>query len=280
MNNTITVFTKSWPEMVPEQLAELALALGVDGIELPVREGYAVNPGNVTKELPRAARVFRKRGLVIGSVAGDSDGKTISACGNAGIPIIRICVGIDMTIGYAATERRVRETFDAALPALRKHGVAIGVQNHSDLFIGSAIGLMHLIERYDPKQICAVLDPAHCAVGGEPEIMALDIVWSHLGMVNLKSASRWRINGPDAEEARWVTLWTTARHSGYSWRAMVKGLHERGYTGPICLPAEYSPPSGSGQLMGDEVMGLLKRDIEYLKRLLAEVGGVQLMNAP
>jgi sugar phosphate isomerase/epimerase len=220
VNNTITVFTKSWPDMVPEQLAELALALGVNGIELPVREGCAVNPGNVTKELPRAAGVLS--GLAIGSVAGDIDEKTISACGNAGIPIIRICVGIDMTIGYAATERRVREAFDAALPALRKHGVAIGVQNHSDFFVGSAIGLMHLIERYDPKQVCAVLDPAHCAVGGEPEIMALDIAWSHLGMVNLKSASRRRVNDPDAEEARWETRWTTARHSGYSWRAMVQ----------------------------------------------------------
>jgi sugar phosphate isomerase/epimerase len=273
MKNRITVFAKPWPDLSIAELARFVKELGVDGVELPVRPKYPVRPENITTELPKAAKIFRDHGLIIGSVAGDTDEKTIAACGEAGIALIRICVGIDMQIGYKATAKKVRAQFDALIPALEKHKVAIGVQNHYGVMVGSAIGLMHLIEQYDPKHVCAVLDPAHCAVGGEPEAMALDIVLSHLRLVNFKSASHWRVNGPDEEEAKWKIIWTTAAHAGYSWRTMVRCLRERGYTGDICLPVEYSDPKGTGALMGDAATVLAKKDIATIKKLLAEDAG-------
>ena len=60
---------------------------------------------------------------------------------------------------------------------------------------------MHLIEKYEPKHVSAVLDCAHCAVDCEPELMALDIVWSHLSLVNFKSSFHMRVNGPEELEA-------------------------------------------------------------------------------
>ncbi|MBI4977611.1 MAG: sugar phosphate isomerase/epimerase [Spirochaetes bacterium] len=274
MKNKLTVFTKPWTakDMSIEHLADFVKETGFDGVELAVRAGYQVTPDAIAKDLPNAVKVFKDRGLIIGSIAGDTDEKTIAACGEAGVPIIRICVGIDMKIGYYATEKKVRDGFDKLLPSLAKNKVAIGVQNHCDYMVGSAIGLMHLIENYDPKQVCAVLDPAHCAVDGEPETMALDIVWPHLGMMNFKSASHWRVNGPDEDEAKWKILWTTAQHAGYSWRTMINALRTRGYTGTICLPAEYSDPSGPGQLMNDAAAALVKKDLAYIKKLMAEDG--------
>ena len=41
--------------------------------------------------------------MKIGSVAGPADEATVEACGEAGVPIIRIMAGIDMEIGYLAT---------------------------------------------------------------------------------------------------------------------------------------------------------------------------------
>jgi sugar phosphate isomerase/epimerase len=270
MKNRITVFTKSWPNLPIAELARFIKDLGLDGVELPVRPKYPVNPGNITAELPKAAELFREYGLVIGSIAGDTDEKTIAACGAAGIGIIRTCIGIDMKIGYRATEEKIRAQFDALLPALKKHKVAIGVQNHFGFMVGSAIGVMHLIERYDPRYVCAVLDPAHCALDGEPEAMALDIVLSHLGLVNFKSGSRRPVNGPGREETQWQVTWTTAQQAGYSWRTMVRCLRERGYKGDLCLSAEYSNPKGQGALAGDATTALLKQDIAYIKKLLAE----------
>ncbi|HUT25154.1 MAG TPA: sugar phosphate isomerase/epimerase [Sumerlaeia bacterium] len=270
--NQLTVFSKPWPDKPLPELAKFVKGLGLDGVELPVRPGYQVEPKNVTKGLPEAAKILADHGLKIGSVAGPTDEATIAACGKAGVPIIRICVGIDMNIGYFATEEKVRKEFDALIPALDRHGVSIGVQNHCDVCVGSAVGIMHLIEKYDPKHVSAVLDPAHSAVDGEPEAMGLDIVWSHLSLINFKAAFHLRTNGPEAPEAEWTVHWTTGRHSGFSWSKMVNLLKQRGYKGDICLPAEYSRAAG-GQYMGEDTVPLLVQDIAYIKCLLAQKSG-------
>lgn len=265
----ISVFTKPWTEPLPA-LADKLAGLGVGGVELAVRPGYQVVPENVGRDLPAAAKTLATRGLKIASVAGSIDEATIAACGDAGVPIIRICCGIDMSIGYMASIERYRREFDAVLPALERFGVAIGVQNHYGTQVGSAVGILHFIEKYDPKQVCAVLDMAHCSVDGEPTAMAVDIVKDRLnGQVNFKSAFHRRVTGPE-EEAVYRVHWTTHHHSGYSWRELVGCLKAIGFSGTYCLPAEYSDPSGKGQRMGDDVLPFLKGDIAHLKGLLAE----------
>ena len=268
----LTVFSKPWQKMSLAELAKFVKGMGLDGVELPVRAGYQVEPQDIAKGLPEAVKVFADHGVKIGSVAGNTDEATIAACGECGVPIIRVCVGIDMSIGYMASEKRIREGYDKLVPALEKAGVAIGVQNHCDYCVGSAMGIMHLIENYDPKQVCAVLDMAHCAIDGEPEVMAIDICWSHLRLVNFKSAFHIRTNGPEAVEAQWGVHWTTCHHSGYSWSKAINALKERGYEGDLCLPAEYSAPSG-GQFMESEVPRLLSEDIAFLKFLMAQPAG-------
>ena len=176
MNNRLTVFSKPWPELSLEALGKLVKGLGFDGVELPVRPGYQVTPEDVAKGLPEAAGILADQGVAIGSVAGPTDERTIEACAAAGCRIIRVCVGIQREHGsYFENEARVRAEYDALVPALERHGVSIGVQNHCDWCVGSAIGIMHLIENYDPAVVSAVLDPGHCAVDGEPPEMAVDI---------------------------------------------------------------------------------------------------------
>jgi len=267
-----TVFTKSWVEPLPA-LAERIKSYGLDGIELPIRDGYQVEPGNVGPGLKEAVRIFREHGLKIGSVAGPTDEATIAACGEAGVKILRIMAPIDLSIGYFASEARYRETFDLLLPLLDKHNVTIGVQNHCGNMVGSSIGLMHLIEKYDPKHVCAVLDVAHCSLDGEPTEMALDIAWPQMrGLINFKSAFRRRVNGPEAIEARYEIHWTTAHHSGFSWSELVSLLKKRGFTGDVCLSAEYTDLDNPGQqLMGEAVPPLLMQDIKYIKHLFETV---------
>lgn len=264
----MTIFTKPWKCSI-EELGEKLSVLGVDGIELPVRPGYPVNPDNALAELPRAARTLAQWGLKIYSVAADPTEAVIEACGRAGVPIVRVCERIDMSIGYQASVDAIKRRYAALVPALQKASVKIGLQNHCGFFVGSAAGTMQVIGEFDPEQVGAVLDVAHCGLDGEPEAMAIDIVWSHLCMVNFKNAFRLRTNGPEAEEAAWRIYWTTGRHGIASWRKSVEVLAARGYAGPLCLPAEYSDPSGRGDLTGDAVLRLVQDDIAYLTSLLS-----------
>ena len=271
-----TVFTKPWPNLSLEELGKLVHGLRFDGVELPVRAGFQVEPANVTHGLREAVKILKDQGVHIGSIAGPTDEHTISACGENGIPIIRVCLNIDLSIGYMESEIRIRSGFDKLIPTLEKNGVAIGIQNHYGNQIASAIGIMHLIEDYDPRHVCAVLDPAHCALDGEGEEMAFDIVQSHLRLVNYKAASRRRLNRITAREAEWEVVWSTARNSQVSWRKMTALLQREGYRGDICLTAEYSDPDGTGDLTGDDVLPFLKYDIDYARELFAEDFGAEL----
>jgi sugar phosphate isomerase/epimerase len=269
----ITAFTKPWTEPL-EQMADKLASLGFDGVELAVRPGYQVEPAEVRQRLPAAVELLRRHGLSTPSIAGNINVETIAACGDAGVGIIRICCPVDLAKGYRASVEDYRRRFDALLPELKRHGVAIGVQNHSEAFIGSAVGLMHLLEGYDPAQVCGVLDMGHCAVDGEPVEMAVDIAAPLLnGLVNFKSAMHLRANGPE-EEARYTVHWTTHDHGGYSWRALVAALHARGIGGTFCMPVEYSAKAGvKGQRMGDDVLPFARRDLAHLKALVAEFYG-------
>ena len=255
-----TVFTKPWKMSLPE-LGKFVKRLGFDGIELPVRPGYQIEPENVTRGLPEAAEILKDCGVKIGTVAGPTDELTIAACAEAGVPIIRICVSIDMEIGYMATEARLQKEYDAMIPLLDRYGVAIGIQNHCDFCVCNAMGIRHLIEKYDPKHFCAVLDPAHCGLDGEAPELAIDIVWSHLRVVNLKSAYWRRTNGPEAEVAEWQSYWTTGRHGLGFWPRVAAELKKRNFAGDICVTAEYSDH--------DSVDRLIVEDIEFAKSLFA-----------
>ena len=267
----VLVFVKHWPELSLQELGAMVKGLGFDGVELPVRPGFQVTPETAVQKLPEAVRILADQGIRTASVAAEAAKNIIAACGNAGVPLIRIMAPIDRKAGYLATESKLRNELDALLPVLEENGVAIGVQNHCGEFIGSAIGLMHLIEGYDPELVGAVLDLGHSGLVGEPEEMAIDIVWSHLLLVNLKSAYWRRAAGQEAKDALWEPYWTLGGFGLCSWRKTVKELQRRGYGGDICLTAEYSRPDGSGAALGGEgVKERVRQDLDYLRSLMQE----------
>jgi len=270
IRNQLTVFTKPWPEMPLAELGRLVKGMGFDGVELPVRPGYQVTPEDAAGRLPEAHRILQDQGVKIGTVAATADRDIIAACGEAGVPVVRIMVDVDPRVGYYETEKRTRERFDSLLPLLEESGVVLGVQNHCGNMIGSAIGLMHLIEGYDPGRVGAVLDLAHCGLVGEPEDMAIDICWSHLLLLNLKSAYWVRSAGPEVRDAPWRVYWTAGGHGIVSWRAAVRELRRRRYDGDICLTAEYSIPPDAAGPRGEIVGAYLRRDLEYLRELFVE----------
>jgi len=196
----------------------------------------------------------------IASIAGPIDEPTIAACAEAGVPIIRVMVRIGEG-GYLATVARTQKEYDSLLPLLDKYGVQIGVQNHCDEFVPNALGLLHLLGKYDPKHVAAVWDPAHCALNGEDPELAADIIWSHLCMVNLKNAFWLRRNGPEAEDVEWRAYWTTGRQGIASWPRVARELKNRHYRGTICLTAEYDDE--------DAVDRLAAEDLAYARQLLA-----------
>ncbi|MAE67333.1 MAG: xylose isomerase [Phycisphaeraceae bacterium] len=255
----VAVFTKPW-KMPLAELGPFVRDLGLDAIELPVRPGYPVEPDRICEGLPGAARVLAESGVSIVSVASEVDEAVIAACGDAGVPIIRICVGIPAEQDYLTAVADVQRRWDAFVPQLDRHGVKIGVQNHCDRCITHAMHLHHAVGKYDPKHVGAVWDAAHNALQGEDPELALDVVASHLCMVNLKNAFWRRTSGPEAEHVTWASYWTTGAQGLADWPRVIGALHRRGIDVPICLSAEYSDESS--------VERLLRQDVAYVRGLI------------
>ncbi len=256
-----TVFTKPWKTMTMEALAAHVKRLGFDGVEFPLRPGYQVEPGNAAKGLPRLARVFADHGLTIASVAGPTDEPTFSACAEAKVPVIRIMFGVRGE-KYTEAEVRIRREIDAMVRLAERYKVTVGIQNHSgDFTPANANGLVRLCEGRDPRHFAAVWDAAHCALAGEEPEIALDLVWPHLCMVNLKNAFWKRTTGPEAEVVQWGHYYTSGRQGIASWPRVAAFLKHRGWKGVVCLTAEYSAE--------DQVERLAAEDIAFARSLFA-----------
>lgn len=245
------VFTKPWKMPLPE-LGRFVKGMGFDGIELPVRPGYQVLPENVGKDLPTAAKALADCGVTIESIAGPTDEVTLAACAEAGVPIIRICENIREE-SYLHAEANLQKKYDQLVPLLDKHGVTLGIQNHCNRFVPNAMCLRSLIGKYDPKHVAAVWDAAHNALNGEDLDLAIDIIWSHICMVNLKNAFWLRANGPEAAVAQWKTYWTSGRQGLASWPKVAQELKKRNWTGVLCLTAEYSDEKSVDRLIAEDI---------------------------
>lgn len=255
---SFSVFTKPWRSQSLKWLGEFVSGLGFDGIELPVRPGYQVEPHTVAT-LPKAARELAEYGVKILSVAGPTDEATIAACAEAGIPTIRVMAPIGRDETYLEAEARYRGEYDALIPLLDRYGVRVGVQNHYGRFVTHALGLRALVQQYDRRHIGIVWDAAHEALEGMQPDMALDVVWSHLCMVNLKNAF-WRpVSGPEAEVAAWQVYWTSGAQGRASWSDVAAVLKARGYRGIVCLTAEYTDE--------EAVERLIARDSAFARSL-------------
>lgn len=241
-----TVFTKPWREPLAE-LARHVRKLDFDGIELPVRPGFQVEPSAVVRDLPAAALLLADEGVRIASVAGAADEATIEACALARIPLIRTLVKIPPGGQYLASTEEALRQIERLTPCLQQAGVCLGIQNHCYREISSVMGLRELVRRFDPNQVAAVLDVGHCGLAGELPDLALDAVWSHLRLVNFKNACWQLIASSDGAPAQYQCVFTPGREGMAHWPTFARELRQRGYRGDICLTAEYSDSRQPGQ---------------------------------
>lgn len=255
-----SVFTKPWKTLSVEQLAEKIRALGFDGIEFPVRDGFQVEPRNAVKQLPVLSRTMADYGLQIFSVASSTDEAIFEACAAAGVPVIRIMLDIDFMAGYWESERKIRADLENLQPLCEKYGVKIGIQQHVGRSrVKTSAGMYRFLEHTDPRWFGAIWDAGHDGLCGEGPEIGLDLVWSHLCMVNLKNAYYYRSSEPGAEQAQWQLKFTTARDGMASWPRVVNHLRRREYSGVVCLTAEYTEE--------EHVDRYIAEDIAYAKSL-------------
>ncbi len=249
-----------------EELAELVKSLGFDGIELPVRPGFQVQPESMGENLPAASEIFRNRGLTIQSVATDLSTEAIHACAAAKVPILRTMLKLNPDLSYFENVRAFRRKCESIIALTAGSGVSIGLQNHADRFACSAVSIMQAIEPLDKDYVSAVVDLGHTGLDGENEDIAIDVTWSRLSMVNLKNSIRERTTVENGIQ-QWRRKWVPGKEGITNWDKGIEELGRRNYTGPICITAEYADDNFK-PIGGDAIIPYLKDDMDFLKQLI------------
>ncbi len=255
-------FTKFLQALNLPDLAGWLKEVGLQGADLTVRPGYPVNPDNVAAELPKAVKLFRDEGLIIGLVTAatnlnDPDSaaaKTLfEACGKAGVPNIKI--------GYF----QYKGKFDAALDDARARmagfaklakttGVRACYHTHSGNYLGSnGAGLRLLLKDLDPHHVGAYVDTGHVAVNGGPIKMELDMIRPWLSLLAIKDMA-W-----EKQKQGWKFHVVPVGEGIVRWDEVGQGLKESGFKGTISLHAEYETKDPA------ERKALAKKELAALK---------------
>jgi len=262
-NITYSCFTKHWQKSSVAELIQLTKKLGCNGIELPVRKDYQVEPDNADKDLPGLAKAFDEQGLKVYSVASDTTEKVFAGCADANIPLIRIMYFADIKDPYHETYTRMRRSIEEFLPLCEKYGIKVGIQQHCGVSINSSVEMYHLVKDYDAKYVGGIWDASHSGLAGEETERSLDTIWGNLAGINFKNAFYRRITGPETT-ARYEPYFTTGDQGLCSWERAVNYLQARGYEGNVCLPMDYT------DVKNVETYAL--KDAKYLKSLFANRG--------
>lgn len=261
--NELALFAKPWKSLPLPRLARHIRSLGFDKIELPVRPGFQVEPATIERDLPAAVKLLADEGVGVLNVTAAlnlDDERLYSACASAGIGMNRVMFPHGDT-DYFSAEAQARQALDAALPWCQQYGIQIGIQNHSRRFVPvNEMGMLHLLEGYDPRYVAAYWDPAHNALEGMDSDAALDVLAPWLCVVNLKNAYWRRISGPEATVAQWQIYWTSGAQGRASWPRIIAKLKAIDYQGPICFSAEYSDE--------ERVDELIVKDLAFARGLL------------
>lgn len=259
------MFTKHLEGLdIPAIIKALKIA-GVEGADLCVRPNYPVNPGNVDKELPKAAKVFAQEGLSIPLVTTPGDflstkidyaERMYAGCGEAGVGNIKLGYWHwSSEAGYWKLVDNARKDLESLSRLSEKYGPKTCIHNHSGHSMGlNSSSVMHLVKGFDPKYVGVFADTGHLSICGEPIDMALDIVKDYLSVIAFKDLMRC----PGERGGSVVPM-----GEGFvDWKTALQTLKSLKFQGPVSFHSEYSKMPVEG------VVEQARKDVIFIKDIM------------
>ncbi|MBM3234742.1 sugar phosphate isomerase/epimerase [Candidatus Poribacteria bacterium] len=262
------MFTKHLEGLDVTGIIKALQSVGVAGADLCVRPGYPVNPENVEKALPAAAKQFATEGLSIPLVTtpGDFVDPNIdyaeplyAACQKAGVGNIKLGYWhwSKENGGYWPAVERIRQLLEGFQELSKKYGVKTCIHNHSGASMGlNSCAAMNLVKGFDPQCIGVFADPGHLSIVGEPIAMALDIVKDYLAVLAFKDLMR--APGTGVKVVR-------IGQGFVDWKSLLQTLSEINFNGPVSFHSEYS-----GEPV-DTVIDLARIDVRFINGLIEKL---------
>lgn len=266
----IVVFSKHLAKFGYADLAKNAKQLGFDGVDLTVRPKGHVLPERAALDLPKAVEAIRAAGLEVPMITTDLQ----SASDPAAEPTLATAAKLKIPyfkMGYLRYDKRTYDvalSLDSARPKVagladlaKKHGVTMGLHNHSGDHFGAAVwDFRETMKGLDPKFTGYYFDPAHATIEGGLSgwRISLDVAARNLKMVALKDFY-W-----EKQAGAWKLVWCPMGEGMVNWKEVFAGFARVGFTGPFSLHSEYP---------GGEEPEAMAKDLAFARKLVSAAAG-------
>ena len=282
----IVINSKFFSHLSIEQLGEKIVQLDYDGVDICLREGHPINAANAVDVLPKAVRIWQNQGLVcpiatapVTMTNPDTDeAETLyAACGDAGIPLLRIGFWkFNEGDNYWKSIDVARTSLEGFVKLSEKYKVQTCYQMHSGPVLGSnCAGLAHLIKGLPPKHIGVCLDFGHLVLDGEDCDMALAMIHDYLSAVFIKDALY--SPQPEGQNPPYIPRFVKVGDGCVDWLRCFRALRKVGFEGILSVHTEYSFEESIVRQVGysdtspPNLEQWAKEDVDYLRLILSKL---------
>ena len=280
--NPITLFSKHAHWLTPEEFAPLLREVGFDGVELSVRNGGHVLPGEAAAKLPGAVKAIRAAGLsvptMVSGISTADDPLTepvLRAAAENGIQQYRLAYyNYDPALGVLGTLEKLKPVLEKLAKLNEKLGIRGVWQNHDGIRPGSSIwDIWYVIKDIDPRWIGVQYDPRHAVVeGGRSWVNDFDVVKNRVTCTVAKDF-HWAKN----ERGAWVAKHVPLGEGMVDFVQFFKLYNAAGLAGPISMHIEFPMFSRDEKAMTKaeltaEAMPIYRRELATLRKAMAAAG--------
>lgn len=267
----VCVFSKHLQFLDFPALAQALKSVGADGVDLTVRPGGHVLPGDAARDLPRAVEALKSEGLAVAMATtrltsiGDSDAlPTFQALQQSGVAFVRVGGHKYPSDGDPV---RALEAITADCRQLAEmaaaHGLSAGYHNHSGkLNFGAPLwDLLRVIEAVGAPHFGSNFDVGHCMVEGpygDWDLTARALA-PHTRMLAVK----------DFRFVKAAPRWTPLGEGIVPVAEFLKRFHSAGFSGPVSIHFEYD---GYNDATEDGKLEQIAAAVKLVRGALAEAG--------
>jgi sugar phosphate isomerase/epimerase len=264
------LFTKLFKGHRLDEVADHGVDLGFDGIDLLIRDGFQVTPGEPGGIAGAVARL-KAAGLTVPMATTDLTDpnwpgaeRLLAACADAGVRTIRLGYWkYDPAVGYAAQFDAARRDLAGLADLAHKTGIQLALQLHGDTLHGSGAQSLALLRDCDPRWLSAYPDPGNQVVqdGREDWRFTFDVLAPWLSCVGVKNGG-WFPAQIDAHgQRRWHSDWLGLADGMVPWDDILLHLRQQNFDGILTLHSHYEIPF-------DQAIDQTRVDLRYVQRLI------------
>lgn len=264
--NELCFFTKHLQGLSYDDIASLAVEMGVDGVESPIRPQGHVEPEAVEVELPKYVEALKKQGLKLTVMtsginevnAEQHTEKVLKTAAALGVKRFRMnYFKYDLNMPIWPQLQELRPKIKDLVQLCDEVGIQPLFQNHSGKdYVAAPIWDMYSIMReYKPEQFSFLFDIMHATLeGGYAWQMNAKLTEGHWGGVYFKDF-QW--NGRKGE--------TCPLGQGQISPDFAKMLVKNNFAGPVSLHLEYLKGDVKSPAYIKECREAHARDLKLLK---------------